>query len=491
MASETLPEVKYTQIFINNEFVNSVSGKTFQTINACNGDKIADVQEGDKADVDNAVKAARAAFELGSEWRTMDASSRGRLLYKLADLIERDQAYLSRLEALDCGKPLGYAEFDVQHIIAVFRYFAGWCDKITGTTIPVDGNFFCYTRHEPIGVCGQIIPWNFPLVLLTWKWSAALACGCTTVLKPAEQTPLTALYVAALTREAGFPAGVINVVPGYGSTAGAAIAAHPDIDKVAFTGSTEVGRKVMAAAAASNLKRVTLELGGKSPLIVFPDADLEIATSVAHEAIMAYQGQVCCAGSRTYVHEDIYDKFVEHAKKAAEERVIGDIFAPGCQHGPLIDENQFKKVLNYIEVGQKEGAKLETGGQRHGDRGYYVKPTLFSAVTDDMTVAKEEIFGPVQCVIKFKDIDDAIKKANSTHYGLAAGVITNDINKALTFANNVKGGSVWINCWDPCSPQAPFGGFRQSGFGKELGEEALKEYTEVKAVVVKVPSKNS
>jgi len=493
MASDPVekPEVKFTQIFINNEFVNSVSGKTFATINPCNGEKIADVQEGDQADVDNAVKAARKAFDLGSEWRTMDASGRGRLLYKLADLIERDLTYLVRLEALDCGKPLGYAEFDVLHIVNVFRYFAGWCDKITGTTIPVDGNFFCYTRHEPIGVCGQIIPWNFPLVLLTWKWSAALACGCTTVLKPAEQTPLTALYMASLAREAGFPAGVINVVPGYGSTAGAAIAAHPDIDKVAFTGSTEVGRKVMAAAAASNLKRCTLELGGKSPLIIFSDADLDVAANVAHEAIMAYQGQVCCAGSRTYVQEDVYDKFIEHAKKAAEERVISDTFAPGCQHGPQIDENQFNKVLHYIDVGQKEGAKLVTGGSRHGDVGYFVKPTIFADVKDDMKIAKDEIFGPVQCVIKFKDINDAIKKANTTHYGLAAGVITNDINKALTIANSVKGGSVWINCWDPCSPQAPFGGFRQSGFGKELGEEALKEYSEVKAVVVKLSEKNS
>jgi acyl-CoA reductase-like NAD-dependent aldehyde dehydrogenase len=485
------PEIKYTQIFINNEFVNSVSGKTFATINPCNGEKIADVQEGDKADVDKAVVAARAAFELGSEWRRMDASARGRLLYKLADLVERDVQYLVRLESLDCGKPLGYTEFDIQHVINAFRYFAGWCDKITGHTIPVDGDFFCYTRHEPIGVCGQIIPWNFPLVLLMWKWSAALACGCTVVLKPAEQTPLTALCLAALAREAGFPPGVVNVVPGFGETAGAAIASHPDIDKVAFTGSTEVGRKIMAAAANSNLKRVTLELGGKSPLIVFEDADLDFAVGVANEAIMAYQGQVCCAGSRTYVQEGVYNAFVERAKKAAAERVIGDVFTPGCQNGPLIDENQFNKVMSYIDIGQKEGAKLEVGGTRHGDKGYFVKPTVFSGVTDTMKIAKEEIFGPIQCLIKFKDINDAIKMANATHYGLAAGVVTNDINKALTFANSVKSGSIWINCWDPCSPQAPFGGFRQSGFGKELGEEALKEYTEVKAVVVKIPVKNS
>lgn len=485
------PTVKYTQLFINNEFVNSVSGKTFSTIDPCTGDKIADIQEGDKADVDKAVVAAREAFKLGSEWRTMDASRRGSLLYKLADLIERDFKTLVALEAWDCGKPYALAEFDVLHIIAVFRYFAGWCDKIVGHTIPVDGEFFCYTRHEPVGVCGQIIPWNFPLVLLTWKWSAALASGCTIVLKPAEQTPLTALCMGALAKEAGFPAGVVNVIPGYGATAGAAVAGHPDIDKVAFTGSTEIGRRIMSAAASSNLKRVTLELGGKSPLIIFEDADLDFAANIAHEAIMAYQGQVCCAGSRTFVHESVYDKFIEKCKAAADKRVVGDVFAPGVQQGPQIDETQFKKVLDYIEHGKKEGAKLQAGGTRIGDKGYFIKPTVFSDVTDEMKIAKEEIFGPVQCLIKFKDIDEVIRRANATCYGLASGVVTNDLNKAMTVANNVRGGSIWINCWDPCSPQAPFGGFKQSGFGKELGEEALKEYTQVKTVVIKTLQKNS
>jgi acyl-CoA reductase-like NAD-dependent aldehyde dehydrogenase len=485
------PTVKYNKLFINNEFVNSVSGKTFSTFDPCTGDKIADVQEADKADVDKAVAAARAAFKLGSPWRTMDASARGKLIYKLAELIERDFKELVALEAVDCGKPYAAAEFDVLHVIAVFQYFAGHCDKIHGKTIPVDGDFFAYTRHEPVGVCGQIIPWNFPLVLLTWKWSAALAAGCTIVLKPAEQTPLTALVMGALAAEAGFPPGVLNIVTGYGPTAGAAIASHPDIDKVAFTGSTEVGRAIMGAAASSNLKRVTLELGGKSPLIVFEDADLDFAAGVAHEAIMAYQGQVCCAGSRTFVHESIYDKFVEKCKEAANKRVVGDVFAPGVQQGPQIDETQFKKVLSYIDVGQKEGAKLQTGGTRIGDKGYFIKPAVFSEVTDCMKIATDEIFGPVQCLIKFKTIDEVIERANATMYGLAAGVVTNDLNKAMTVANNVRGGSIWINCWDPCSPQAPFGGFQQSGFGKELGEDALKEYYQVKTVVIKTQQKNS
>jgi len=485
------PAVKYTKLFINNEFVDSVSGKTFTTYDPCTGDKIADVQEGDKADVDKAVAAARAAFELGSAWRTMDASNRGRLMNKLADLIERDFDNLVALEAWDCGKPYAAAEFDILHCVAVFRYFAGWCDKIQGHTIPCDGEFFAYTRYEPIGVCGQIIPWNFPLVLLTWKWSAALATGCTIVLKPAEQTPLTALCIGALAAEAGFPPGVVNVVNGFGHTAGAAIAGHQNIDKVAFTGSTEVGRKIMALAASSNLKRVTLELGGKSPLLVFEDADLDVAAGIAHEAIMAYQGQVCCAGSRTYVQESIYDKFVEKCAEAAKKRVVGDVFTPGVQQGPQIDEAQFKKVLHYIDVGQKEGAKLQAGGSRFGDKGYFIQPTVFSDVTDNMTIAKDEIFGPVQCLIKFKDVNDAIKKANATLYGLAAGVVTNNINTAMTVANNVRGGSIWVNCWDPCSPQAPFGGFQQSGFGKELGEDALKEYYQVKAVIIKTEQKNS
>jgi len=485
-------DIKYTQLFINNEFVNSVSGKTFPTINPCTGEKIADIQEGDKADVDRAVAAARAAFKFGSPWRTMDASARGKIIYKFADLLEKNKEYLSSLEVLDNGKTYASAMFDMEGSVDVMRYYAGWCDKITGQTIPMDGSYFCSTRHEPVGVVGQIIPWNYPLAMLAWKWGPALACGCTIVLKPAEQTPLTALVAGQLAKEAGFPPGVVNIVPGYGPTAGAAVAEHPDIDKVAFTGSTDIGKKVMTAAANSNLKRVTLELGGKSPFIFFADiSDLDEAAIYAHEAIMANHGQNCCAGSRTFVQEGIYDEFVAKCKTLAETRKVGDPFDKSVDQGAQIDEKQFNKILGLIESGKKEGAKLECGGERFGDKGYFVKPTVFSGVEDDMRIAKEEIFGPVQSIIKFKTIDEVIERANNTTYGLAAGVYTSDINKAMLLTQALQGGSVWVNCFDPTCSQTPFGGFKQSGIGRELGEYALKEYTEVKTVIIRVPQKNS
>eukprot|EP00795_Rhopilema_esculentum_P003080 gene3080-1366_t len=444
-----------------------------------------------KADVDKAVQAARNAFKLGSKWRTMDASERGKLIHKFAELLLRDIDYISSLESLDNGKAYTASVGDIEHSADVFKYYAGWCDKICGKTIPADGSIFCYTRHEPVGVCGQIIPWNFPVAMLSWKLGPALACGNTVVLKPAEQTPLTALYCAALFKEAGFPPGVVNIVPGYGPTAGAAISEHMEIDKVAFTGSTEVGRIVMAAAAKSNLKRVTLELGGKSPLIIFSDVELDWAADWAHNAIFANHGQNCCAGSRTFVHESIYDKFVAKAKKLAEERKVGDPFKVDTAQGPQINKEQFDKILGLIQSGKEQGAKVQCGGERFGDKGYFVKPTVFSDVTDDMRIAKEEIFGPVQQIIKFKDIDEVIERANKTHYGLAAGVLTKDIDKAMTFANSVLAGSVWINCYDLCTPQTPFGGFKQSGHGRELGEYALREYTEVKTVTMQIPKKNS
>lgn len=485
------PEIKYKQIFINNEWHDSVSGKTFQTINPCNGEVICMVQEGDKADVDKAVKAARDAFKLGSKWRTMDASQRGKIMTKFADLVLRDIEYLSSLESLDNGKAYLSSVGDMEHSVDVLKYYAGWCDKICGKTIPADGSVFCYTRHEPIGVCGQIIPWNFPVSMMAWKLGPALACGNTVVLKPAEQTPLTALYCASLIKEAGFPPGVVNIVPGYGPTAGAAISNHMNIDKVAFTGSTDIGRIVMAAAANSNLKRVSLELGGKSPLIIFSDIELDWAVEWAHNAIFANHGQNCCAGSRTFVHEDIYDKFVERAKKMAENRKVGDPFDANTAQGPQIDKAQFDKILSMIKSGKQQGAKVQCGGERHGDKGYFVKPTVFSDVTDDMRIAKEEIFGPVQQIIKFKDVEEVIQRANMTHYGLAAGVLTKDIDRAMTVANSLQAGSVWINCYDLCMPQTPFGGFKQSGHGRELGEYALHEYTEVKTVTMQIPCKNS
>ncbi|KAJ9583102.1 hypothetical protein L9F63_022545, partial [Diploptera punctata] len=468
MANVT-PEIKYTKLFINNEFVDSASGKTFPTLNPVNGKKIVDVSEADKADVDRAVSAARAAFKIGSNWRKLDASARGKLINKLADLIERDIDQIAKLETIDNGKPYGDSVFDIGCAIDTFRYYAGWCDKVHGQTIPADGEVFSLTRKEPIGVVGQIIPWNYPILMLAWKWGPALATGCTIVLKPAEQTPLTALYTAALTKEAGFPAGVINVLPGYGPTAGEAIASHSDIDKVAFTGSTEVGRLIMAAAAKSNLKKISLELGGKSPLVVCSDADVDEAVEIAHGAIFNNHGQNCCAGSRTFVQEPIYDEFVKKATEKAKNRKVGDPFADGTQQGPQM----FNKVLSLIESGKKEGAKLQCGGERFGNEGFFVKPTVFSDVGDDMRIAKEEIFGPVQTIIKFKTLDEAIERANNTTYGLAAGIITKDLNTALIFAQSVNAGSVWVNCYDAVVPQCPFGGFKQSGIGRELKYDVI------------------
>uniref|UniRef100_A0A8C2T277 aldehyde dehydrogenase (NAD(+)) n=1 Tax=Coturnix japonica TaxID=93934 RepID=A0A8C2T277_COTJA len=378
------PEIAYNKIFINNEWHDAISKKTFPTINPATGEVICQVAEGDKADVDKAVKAARAAFQLGSPWRRMDASHRGKLLHRLADLIERDRAYLAALETLDNGKPYSISYLvDLDMVVKCLRYFAGWSDKFHGKTIPLDGDFFCYTRHEPVGVCGQIIPWNFPLLMQAWKLGPALATGNVVVMKVAEQTPLSALYVANLIKEAGFPPGVVNIIPGYGPTAGAAI------------GSTEVGHLIKKAAAESNLKRVTLELGGKSPNIIMSDADMDWAVDQAHFALFFNQGQCCCAGSRTYVQEDIYNEFVERSVEKAKSRVVGNPFDFKTEQGPQVDEEQFKKILGYINTGKREGAKLLCGGNPAADRGYFVQPTVFGDVQDNMTIAREEIFGPV------------------------------------------------------------------------------------------------
>ena len=486
------PEIKYTQIFINNEWCNAESGKTFPTVNPTNGEKIVDVAEGDKADVEKAVAAASEAFKLGSPWRTMDASERGRLLYKLADLIERDREYLARLETLDNGKPYSDSyNTDLNLVIKCYRYYAGWADKIHGKTIPTDGSVMTFTRHEPVGVVGQIIPWNFPLLMQAWKLGPALCAGNTVVMKPAEQTPLTALYVGALILEAGFPAGVVNLIPGYGPTAGAAIASHPKVDKVAFTGSTEVGHLIMQAAGASNLKNVTLELGGKSPNIVLADADLDYAVETSHFALFFNQGQCCCAGSRTYVQESIYDEFVKKSVERAKNRKVLDPLDPECEQGPQVDQEQFDKILELIESGKKEGAKLECGGQRAGDKGYFVQPTVFTGVQEDMRIAKEEIFGPVMQIMKFKTVDEVIERANRTKYGLAASVFTKDLDKAMMMAQGIRAGTVWINCYDVLEVQAPFGGFKESGSGRELGEYGLRQYSEIKTVTIKLPQKNS
>jgi len=482
-------EIKYTKLFINGEFVNAASGKTFPTINPATGKKLADIAEGDKADVDLAVAAAKEAFARGSVWRDLDASARGTLLNRLADYLQRDATIIANLETLDNGKPFEDAVFDVTCSVDTLRYYAGWADKVGGKTIPSDGNFLTMTRKEPIGVVGQIIPWNYPLLMLAWKWGPALATGNTLVLKPAEQTPLSALYVAALTIEAGFPPGVVNIIPGYGPTAGAAIATHPDIRKVAFTGSVEVG-KIVSAAASATLKRVSLELGGKSPLVIFDDADLDEAVEIAHGAIFSNHGQNCCAGSRTFVQEKIYDDFVRKATEKAKQRKVGNPFEQGVQQGPQVDDEMFTKVLGYIEAGKKEGATLQTGGKRVGSVGYFIEPTVFSNVTDNMKIAREEIFGPVQSILKFKTLDEVIERANNTNYGLAAGVITKNINNALIFSQAVEAGSVWVNCYDAVVPQAPFGGFKNSGIGRELGEEGIELYTETKTISIKLPVKN-
>lgn len=490
MVTATVPEKQVkigpTQLLINNEWVDSVSGRRFETINPATGEVICEVAEADAPDVDKAVQAARSAFNSG-EWPKMSATQRGELLYKLADLIEQNIKDLAELETLDNGKPLNDSlNADLRLVIACYRYYAGWADKIQGKTIPINGPYFCYTRHEPVGVVGQIIPWNFPLLMQAWKLAPALAAGNTIILKPAEQTPLSALRLGELIIEAGFPAGVVNIVPGYGPSAGAAIAHHMDIDKVAFTGSTEVGHLIMEAAAKSNLKRVTLELGGKSPNIVFADADMDVALEGAHFGLFFNQGQCCCAGSRVFVEEKCYDEFVAKSVERAKQRVVGDPFNTNTQQGPQVDKEQFDKVMGYMESGMREGAQMLCGGSRVGDRGFFIEPTVFADVRDDMKIAQEEIFGPVMSIIKFKDIDEVIQRANTTIYGLAAAVWTKDITKAHAISNKVRAGTVWVNCYDVFDAAAPFGGFKQSGIGRELGEYGLQQYTEVKTVTIKL-----
>ena len=481
--SVALPELK---LLIANRWVASQSGKKFATINPSTGDEICQVAEADAADVEQAVQAARVAFEHGP-WRAMRASERGRLLNRLADLIESNADQLAMLESLDNGKPVSVAKaVDLAKTVACYRYFAGWADKVQGKTIPIDGDFLCYTRHEPIGVVGQIIPWNFPMLMMAWKLAPALATGNTVVLKPAEQTPLSALRIGELIVEAGFPDGVVNILPGFGPSAGAAIACHIDVDKVAFTGSTEVGRLIMEAAAKSNLKPVTLELGGKSPNIIFADADLDAAVEGAHVGLFSNQGQSCCAGSRVFVEESIYDQFLERSIACASKRIVGDPFDPRTQSGPLVDQTQFDKVMGYIESGRSAGATLACGGNRIGKCGYFVQPTIFGDVQDEMEIAREEIFGPVMSVISFKNLDEVITRANQTKYGLAAAVWTRDIKRALAVANGVRAGTAWVNCYNVLDTRAPFGGYKQSGIGRELGEYGLQQYTQVKAVIAKL-----
>ncbi|WAA12923.1 aldehyde dehydrogenase family protein [Fervidibacillus halotolerans] len=469
------------KLYINGEFVESVSGKTFDSFNPATGEVLAKVYEAGPEDIDKAVKAARKAFDEGT-WSKMSAAKRSRLMYKLADLMEENKNELAELETLDNGKPIRETtNADIPLAIEHMRYYAGWSTKIVGQTIPVSGPFFNYTRHEPVGVVGQIIPWNFPLLMAMWKLGAALATGCTVVLKPAEQTPLSALYLAELIEEAGFPKGVINIVPGFGETAGQPIVDHPLVDKIAFTGSTEVGKLIMNRASKT-LKRVTLELGGKSPNIILPDADMSKAIPGALNGVMFNQGQVCSAGSRVFIQKKHYDNVVADMVSHAKDIKQGAGIMKDTEMGPLVSTEQQNRVLGYIEKGLEEGAELLTGGSKPFDEGYFVSPTIFANVRDEMTIAKEEIFGPVISALPYDDLDDLIERANNSMYGLAAGVWTRDVAKAHYIASKLKAGTVWVNTYNAFDAAAPFGGYKQSGIGREMGSYALDNYTEVKSV---------
>jgi aldehyde dehydrogenase (NAD+) len=477
------PQIRQTNCFIGGQWIPAASGKTFETMNPATEEVIAQVAEGDSEDVDKAVHAAREALERGP-WATMDARDRGALMHKLADLMTEEIDELAALESLDNGKPVRDARAaDLPLAIDCIRYYAGWADKLHGQTIPIRGNYFTYTRREPVGVVGQIIPWNFPILMTAWKWGPALAAGCTIVMKPAEQTPLTCLRLARLAQKAGIPDGVINVIPGYGPTAGASIVKHPGVDKVAFTGE-HLTAQIIMRDASQTLKRLSFELGGKSPNIVFADSDLDAAAAGAHFGLYFNQGQCCCAGSRLFVEEKVHDEFVDRIASMNKGRKLGDPLDPSTEQGPQVDKAQFDKILKYINLGQSEGAKIVTGGKRWGDQGYYIEPTLFTGVEDEMKIAREEIFGPVLSVLKFKNVDEIIERSNNTFYGLAAAVWTRDVGKSHKLAASLKAGTVWVNCYDVFDAAAPFGGFKMSGQGRELGERGLDAYTEWKTVTV-------
>jgi acyl-CoA reductase-like NAD-dependent aldehyde dehydrogenase len=488
--AETSPR-KY-QLMIDGKWIDADSGKTFTTPNPATGETLAEVAEGDKSDIDKAVVAARKAFE--GKWSKVSARDRGRMLYKLSQLIEERTPELAALETADNGKPIKESTYvDLPQVAENFEYFAGWATKIEGETIPVPGQMFNYTLREPVGVCGQIIPWNFPLLMAAWKLAPALAAGNTIVLKPAEQTPVNAMELGKLIQEAGFPDGVVNIVPGYGETAGAALAGHKGIDKIAFTGSTEVG-KLIAHAAADNLTKVSLELGGKAPNIVFADADIEQAVNGAMMGIFFNQGQVCCAGSRLFVEEGVKDQFLERLQAKSANIVVGDPMDQGTHMGPQVSEEQLSRIQGYCDVAQAEGATVLAGGKSPElaaafQKGYFFQPTIFSDVKNQMRIAQEEVFGPVVSVISFKDEGDLIKQANDTIYGLSAGLWTNNITRAHRFAKAIHAGVIWINTYNMFNAASPFGGYKQSGYGREMGKHALDMYTHVKSVWVDLSGK--
>ena len=480
------------QLFIDGQFVDAESGKTFKSPNPATGETFAEVAEADKADVDKAVAAARKALD--GKWSKISARDRGKLLYRLSQLIEQHAGELAALETSDNGKPIKESTYiDLPGVVENFEYFAGWSTKIEGETIPVPGQMFNYTLREPVGVCGQIIPWNFPLLMAAWKLAPALACGNTVVLKPAEQTPVTALELAKLIQEAGFPEGVVNIIPGYGETAGAALASHPGIDKIAFTGSTEIG-KLIAKSAAANLTKVSLELGGKAPNVIFADADLDQAVNGAMMGIFFNQGQVCCAGSRVFIEEKVKDEFLERFKEKAEKIQVGDPMDKATLMGPQVSMEQLNKIKSYVGIAREEGATVLSGGQSvqlEGafQNGYFFQPTIFSEVKNSMRVAQEEIFGPVSSVITFDNDDDLLRQANETMYGLSAGIWTSNITRAHRFAKAIKAGVVWINTFNMMNAASPFGGYKQSGYGREMGKHALELYTQVKSVWVDLSGK--